>query len=67
MRLGLFFIAIAAVIAIGRLWVIGYYQWTGAKLIPEALVVAGFWLQFLLFGLGFGMWQLERKRPRQSR
>lgn len=64
MKRWLWFMTTAAVIAIGRLWAIGYYRWTDDMIVPEFLIVAGFWLQFLFFGLGIGMRKLERERPR---
>lgn len=67
MKLWLWSMITAAAITIGRLWAVGYYHSTGDKIVPESLIVAGFWLQFLFFGLGFGMRQLNEQRARRDR
>lgn len=67
LRYWLWLVIVAAIIAFGRLWAIGHYQWTGEKVISESLLRVGFWLQFILFGLGVAMRKSDQRSRRATK
>lgn len=49
-----------------RFYIIQYHMFTGEKIIDSVLLSSGFWLQFLLVGIGMRVFYLEEKDDKKN-